>query len=217
MLIIDSNTDYYDFVSHVYGQDKKVIFDRRGSEVLWNEVISSHCGVFSKERRWRPDSFLLLFEYGAVQKIIQFYDLQFIDGDALSLEPPKVRTLHTYRENKHLTPSPITVARIRSTYGLWKWGLPRRGEAQYPPERFIPPSLGELSRSLESPKNMILNPILRETSLTQVVDPYELWKEVQNYLSSLNNEERADTDMTDKERAELHGFDKHSFRHPTKL
>lgn len=40
MLIIDKNNDFYDHISYIYGVDKKVVFDRRGSSLITDEDIT---------------------------------------------------------------------------------------------------------------------------------------------------------------------------------
>jgi hypothetical protein len=39
MKIIDRNKDYYDYLSHVYGVDGNIAFDRRGSVLLTDRYI----------------------------------------------------------------------------------------------------------------------------------------------------------------------------------
>jgi hypothetical protein len=63
----------------------------------------------------------------------------------------------------------------------------------------------------------IEDPILADTSLTSILDGEAIWKEIQNYISSLNNEVDVETDISDVDKAVNHGFDKKtSFRHPIK-
>jgi len=65
--------------------------------------------------------------------------------------------------------------------------------------------------------NEVKNPILRETKLTSLLDPQEIWVNLDNYLSSLNNDKDVSIPMTEEEKAEVHGFDrKTSFRNPIK-
>ena len=39
MYILDKNTDYYDYFSHIYGEDKSITFDRRGSAIIKDEML----------------------------------------------------------------------------------------------------------------------------------------------------------------------------------
>jgi hypothetical protein len=59
---------------------------------------------------------------------------------------------------------------------------------------------------------------LKNTIITRIIDPFVIWKELSNYISSKNNDKDIDIKMTDEERAINHGFDKkYSFRHPIKI
>ena len=56
-------------------------------------------------------------------------------------------------------------------------------------------------------------PILANTSLTKLLDPDTIWKELSNYISSLKNDKNVDSGITDVEKVVNHGFDKkESFR-----
>jgi arginine/lysine/ornithine decarboxylase len=60
--------------------------------------------------------------------------------------------------------------------------------------------------------NVFSNPVIKQTSLTSLLAPEEIWKELQNYISSLNNDEDVNH-MTNVEKIENYGFDKKiSFR-----
>ena len=60
-------------------------------------------------------------------------------------------------------------------------------------------------------------PILAKTQITSLISSRTIWEELQNYISSLNNDRHIETVLSDKEKAVIHGFDnKYSFRNPIK-
>jgi len=59
----------------------------------------------------------------------------------------------------------------------------------------------------------INNPILYSTYIPKFIDPYEMWNNIYEYISSLRDKEIVDT-RTNEQHIESHGFDKKiSFRH----
>lgn len=57
------------------------------------------------------------------------------------------------------------------------------------------------------------NPILYSTYIPKFIDPYEMWNNIYEYISSLRDKEIVDT-RTNEQHIESHGFDKKiSFRH----
>lgn len=57
------------------------------------------------------------------------------------------------------------------------------------------------------------NPILYSTYIPKFIDPYEIWNNLYEYISSLRDKEIVDT-RTNEQHIESHGFDKKiSFRH----
>ena len=61
-------------------------------------------------------------------------------------------------------------------------------------------------------ENIIENPLLKSTFIPSIIPPETIWIDVENYISSLNNDKVHDN-MTNKEKILSHGFDlKTSFR-----
>lgn len=61
-------------------------------------------------------------------------------------------------------------------------------------------------------ENVIGNPLLKTTFIPSIIPPETIWIDVENYISSLNNDKIFDK-MTNKEKILSHGFDlKTSFR-----
>jgi len=208
MYIIDNNKDFYDYVSHIYGTDKQIILDRRESARVTDESLL----YVSTENypKYERETFLLL-EYGFVQKIFRLFNLDYIPKN-LSYTYD-IEHFHTYSEHVNLFGCPISISRclIRVPW-VYRWEKKKN-------KRIPIPSIDDLRRNTKNDgvqKTLIKYPILKDTQLTKFLDPIEVWSEIQNYISSLNNDPNVDIPMSNKERAALHGFDKYSFRHPIK-
>jgi hypothetical protein len=73
MYIIDKNKDYYDHYSHLYGVDKNIVFDRRGSVLINNDNL-----VLQPENRFfRDETQYILLETGMVQYLIKIDDIKY--------------------------------------------------------------------------------------------------------------------------------------------
>jgi hypothetical protein len=215
MLIIDRNKDYYDYLSHIYGVDKKVVYDRRESEQIEDKDIFS---MLSHQYRYTYErcktnsvapSFLIL-EYGYVQKLLKVSGVLVKPITAYtgySFDSFTLECIYTFSNNKHYYNAPISIRECQVNY-LWDW------RKSIEDRLILTDNYKETITKTYSKE--FLNPILSNTSITSIIEPEEIWKEVCNYLSSLNNDKDVSLPMTDKERAETHGFDKHSFRNPIK-
>lgn len=68
----------------------------------------------------------------------------------------------------------------------------------------------------EMKSQKIDNPILYSTYIPKFIDPYEMWNNIYEYISSLRDKEIVDT-RSNEQHIESHGFDKKiSFRHRKK-
>ena len=208
MYIIDRNKDFYDFYSQVYGEDRKVVFDRRGSKRINDEdlAILSYDGCRFSRRDW---GFFLL-EVGNTQYLFKVFDVKTKNSNGFEyFVSCSFELAKTFKENKHLFESPISISRV-NIHGRYK----KNGFKKFVLTPVIQP-LDEIKRNSFN-ENTINLPILSGTSLTKLLDPFEIWKELSTYVSSLDNDKDISTDMTDVDRAGTHGFDKFSFRHPIK-
>ena len=218
MRIIDKYTDFYDHYSYVYGVDNKVTYDRRGSVEVSNEILYDKFQYDTRKGIW------YLLEIGNLQYIIAVkglrvkIDNQFM-GKTVDCSEAVFEIMHTYNEDRHYAKTPIAIYSI--TYFERKY--PTKFHKDWSKKvKIIIPSLENLMKSKDrwrdqvSKGNVIENPILKNTGWTTILDAEVIWKELQNYLSALNNDEDVSTDMTEKEKASTHGFDKLSFRNPIK-
>jgi len=216
MKIIDRNDDFYDHFSHIYGIDDRITFDRRKSVRLTNEMLYGDHFRYSQSDwyYWSPSkSKFHLLEVGYVQYIIQTDDVKVNkDGYTLMYDSAKIKILHVYNDNRHFGETPIFITSINlDTYrDYWRWRRKKKKVREY-----IIPSLEELMRG--GKKHKVTNlPIFRGTLLTKVLDAEKVWREIQTYISSLDNDKDISIEMTEKQKARTHGFDKYSFRHPVK-
>lgn len=218
MFIIDKNQDYYDYLSHVYGVDKKVVYDRRGSENLTDVSLLEL--LFKEAFPWRvslKESHNFLLEVGYKQYLLQVDSIKVlfqerelpqreIDIDSL-IDSVKwdVKLLRVFEDNKHYYSSPMSITPCM-ILGGWKY-TQKQVDSLVKTAPFT-----EVIPRLPSEKEVLKNPILKGTSITSIVTAQEMWENLQNYISSLNNDRDSGTILTDEEKAINHGFDKHSFR-----
>jgi len=205
MYIIDRNTDFYDHFSHIYGLDKSIIFDRRGSTRLTDDML---VGV-SVHRYDKDTQGFVLLEIGDVQYVVHIYSIVY---GSLNIENYEVSLLHTYEEHRHLNDAALMSIRGIRLFSRYFGNFGRIPKKMTDIEI---PSLDELNRR-RSINDTIKLPILADTKLTSILDAEKIWQDLQNYISSLNNDIDVSIPMTDKDKAATHGFDKHSFRHPVK-
>lgn len=209
MYIIDKQKDFYDYHSYIYGMDKSIVFDRRGSNPLDNKTL---CDLFYAStlsiavNQGRGPEFLLL-EVGNIQYLIELFDLVY-DKNKEKLIDFSVSLFHTYKENQHMFSPVMSLRRIPLDISWAYFSQKKR--------KFNVPSIDELKRRGVKSRAIIDNPIIGETKLTSILDPVEIWIALQTYISSLDNDRDVSIPMTDKQKADIHGFNNQSFRHPIK-
>lgn len=65
-------------------------------------------------------------------------------------------------------------------------------------------------------RNLIENPILRVIDFPKIMDAQQAWQELSMFWGNVVMPERAMVTISDKDRHQQHGFDKHSFRRTSK-
>jgi hypothetical protein len=201
MRIIDKNQDFYDYYSHIYGEDKSIAFDRRGSIFLTDEMIVG-CSKRDLHSDWSTHTLygFRILEVGDVQYLIKVSNVKFIN-DYMNLIYDKLVSytfdiVYAYQDHKHRYKTPMSLHTVDFS---WDWKQKVHHYEIYPDEN----------------KNItpIELPILANTSLTKLLNPDTIWKELCNYISSLKNDKNVDIGTTDIEKVINHGFDKkESFR-----
>jgi hypothetical protein len=209
MQIIDKNKDYYDYM-RMYGVDKAITFDRRGSVVLSRiDLLRAISPVRDYYKREDEAQYFVL-EAGFTQWVFSA-NIKYEKAPGLSIFDPVsgvIQLKATFKDNKHYFPKEIAIAPVdvpRSVWnfmGDWRHWTRRK---DLPIERFS---------DLELLKDRaVLNPILRETHLASFIPAMDIWAEISNYVSSKNNDRDAEIVNSDVDKIVNHGFDKKaSFR-----
>jgi len=200
MLIVDKNDDFYDHYSHIYGIDKQIVFDRKGSILLTDTSLFNHFYNMRISQRY-----FSLLEVGYKQYLFEFKDVKLtspFNDPEYALDVIKV-----FDEQKHLFEKPMTIAPVSNTfYNAWQMFYNKNKMKKSVELRDI---------TFEN-RNFDL-PILKDTKLTKVLDAETIWKDLNVYISSQKNDKDVAIVNTDKDKIVNHGFDlKSSFRNPIK-
>ena len=205
MYIIDSNKDYYDYVSHIYGLDKKIVFDRRGSiRMESNDLVD-----LRETRYYDGKTQFILLEIGMVQYLLKLDDIVVVTDE----NKPKnkhidlrayqhVKSFHVeivekFEDHKNVTGCPIA---IRSVHNSWR-------SPSY--IKMFPTDYKDYKITDDIELDL---PILASTCITKIIPADEIWKNICNYISSLGNDKDV-AQASDIEKIVNHGFDKkESFR-----
>jgi len=207
MYIIDKNKDFYDYLSYIYGVDKHVTFDRRGSTLISDENIVNVADIKSYYKK----GFCIL-EIGNIQYLIKIFNIKIkhVEVELDIFVSCKMKIMYTFKNNVHYYKSPISIRGVEVKW-IYDW---KRKNGSFMKHILSDNYKDTITKVFE---NNIELPILAGTQLTKILNKDVIWKELQNYLSSLKNDENKSTKLTDVEKAVNHGFDKKtSFRHPIK-
>jgi len=204
MLIIDKNTDYYDHLGKIYGVDKNIVYDRRGSVALSEKdllVIADNSHPFGNPR----DSYIIV-EIGYTQYLFSVSDFKYrkIYSAFNDIEEPYAATfklIKTFKDQKHYGEASMSLIPVEKEYRGWRTF------------NKVPTSYSELKKR----GGPVLNPILKDTSFTSLLSQQDIWVDLSNYISSKYNDKTITIKNTDVDKLVNHGFDKRtSFRHPVK-
>lgn len=202
MYIIDKNTDFYDYYSHIYGVDKQIIFDRRGSIILDNLycVYPSYCHI--------KESFCLL-EIGYKQYI--FCMKNFVFDKLRDIKSFTVDLIYEYNNNQHFFKKEISLIPL-SYYFPYEWKLLARKKGKRTYEHILKPYI-DIKDLHYNESDIIELPILKNTQFVKFLNPESVWMDINTFISSKKNDKNIDIINTDKDKVINHGFDvKSSFR-----
>ena len=144
-----------------------------------------------------------MLEVGNIQYLFKLFNFIYINNKAPDIEDYDVELVRTFNDNKHYYKSPVS---IRGVYIDYFW---RRNNKEFKYTKDDTTFTDIIGKYYEG---VIELPILKNSKLTALLNPEEIWQELQNYISSLNNESKVDN-MSDIEKVVSHGFDKKtSFR-----
>lgn len=210
MKIISKIRDYYDYLQNYFGIDELVVYDRRKSFPI--DINNYYIGygldnIFKKEKDKTYDiKRRLVKRYGIKVPVMEGRFFYFVvesgyyhyffkveryldDNDNLILEPQLIEKKKISKDKK-LSDCPLSIC-TDVTYYRYR---------------------GTFTVNKQS-KNIVENPILKNTYVPKFIDAKEMWNNLYEYISSLRDKEFEDT-RTNEQHIESHGFDKKiSFRH----
>ena len=204
-----NNKDYYDYLTGIYGTDNKVIYDRRQftvlsrldspffsyvrtvkdapkKEIRTTEWVGRHCKWVTK---FIATEFHCMLEVGFKW---YFFEIErYLDeSNEVHIDWKIIKTTEVTKSQR-LGKNPMTFFSAYANYCFWR--------------------TEKLDIRVKR-EDALTNPILIGTPLTSLIPPQDIYKELCNYISSLNDIEFTDT-RTDIQKAEAAGFDrKTSFR-----
>ena len=120
MYIIDKNKDFYDYLSHIYGVDKVITFDRRGSVIIDDEIIANYSQKHCPSFREKDENFVIL-EVGMIQYLIKVFNFKtkeifnIAEFVSCSMEIVKI-----FNDNKHRFNTPISIRGVNLNYKI-RW------------------------------------------------------------------------------------------------
>jgi hypothetical protein len=224
MYIIDKNKDYYDYLKGIYGIDKTITYDRRGSVVLsefslLNQLSNAY--TLAKELHNLISTKHFVLEIGTVQYIFQtkitYKKDKFGINDAYIPVSGKYKIIGILKEHQHYFDKEISIVPFRlnflNNHYYWDYWYYRNKNKE---EKEIEIKTWSEVTDIQTDK-IIVNPILTNTSIASFIPPMDIWIELNNYISSKYNDKIIEIVNTDKDKVINHGFDtKSSFRHPVK-
>lgn len=211
MQVIDRNQDYYDYLSKIYGTDKSVTFDRRGSIILTQDFLRN---IVVKESGWRNKAQYFVLEVGNIQFLFKIDNIKKIQkGDwkkgTVDIWDGDWSLFNIFKEDYHFGKKEVTICpcNVREMYNNKK----HKYEVVITAFKDTCLFSDRIGKEIELP-------ILKDTIITKMIEPFIIWNELSNYISAKNNDKDIDLKMTDVEKAVNHGFDKKaSFRNPIRL
>jgi len=203
MYILDKNKDYYDYFSHIYGEDKLITFDRRGSIICTDNSFVSYETTRQAEHTsgYKDIEQFIILETGYVQYLIKMFDFKFDKNsyngrDFISCS---MKIVNTFTNNENKFGYPISIKSVKIPWNGFNWRNNKNDEPDYS------------SYTVEEGISIDL-PILSGTQITHLINPENIWKDISTYISSLKNDKDI-AYVPDIEKVVNHGFNKReSFR-----
>ena len=207
---------------HAFGGiDKSIVLDRRGSVKISSSQLIERMvdrygrGWITRKMQFADEHFLL--EVGFTQWLLVAHDIRAkqikVGGFATNdMEfTGKFEVERRFDESVNLAGVPISIRLdLRRHRNYYKF-------SPFQPEYWDVRSTRDFDFSREQGRQRIVSPILMECGLAKVLDPIEVYKALLNYITATRADKAVDIGTTDLEKANNHGFDELSFRHPTKL
>lgn len=223
MRIIDTTRrDYYDGVQRD-GQDLTCIYIRKEQELSIPSIFSQRSFGF-----YHPMS-------GCYKYLIGFcgnlHPLLIGSEYIMDVEPPHHYRTHTYvsYDPEHFKQNWLKYGKKRRItkqhqkdlddfFGVENSLWDRNAAESFFREHKVPIFVVRTTRRYESGvphDDLVLNPLLKEYQFQRVVDTYQTFQKIHQYLSGvLGGESKPIPEIDDKTKADIHGFDSGSFRTP---
>jgi hypothetical protein len=216
MKIIDKQKDYYDYFAGIYGIDKTVCFDRRGSKKMSQGSLIRMLDYDGRRLDYlrfkiKPHGLINLYgivEAGYFQYLFRVFNIiNKAKHDALILDGD-FELLYVFDDHKHYFHSPLNLYPV-SINGLW-------GQYSYYyrnlDEEKKKTTYNYKNDIVEYKGKLIENPIFSDTKIPSILDAHTIYTNIFDYISSKSDFDIVDT-RGDIAKAVDHGFDKRtSFR-----
>jgi len=222
MQIIDrKNKDYYDYIAHQY-RDKTTTYDRRGSVVVDENYlvrfIDNPKDSPYDARYSLPKEIIFFLEIGNVQYLISIFNLEYAEfrvtksnKDWKYLSDNKIvffeiKLLNKYDEYKHYLPAPLSISYVWRKYPNYRHCdiVKRLNKFDLNPDF---KQFKILNNEKISENSFINNPILKNTKIPSIIEPLEIYKNLEGYFSGFNRDKTIEIQMSDKEKIVSKGFD----------
>ena len=214
MQIIDrKNKDYYDYIAHQY-RDKTTTYDRTNSVAVDDNYIvwflGNHAGRFSAI----PEEVIFFLEIGNVQYLISLFNLKFsnlkVDVELLpfdiKLKNVEIKLVNKYEDYKHYLPAPISISYVWKEYPNYRYCSRVNRLSKYDLHSDFK-QFKILVNDKKSEGSFISNPVLKNTKIPSIIEPLEIYKNLEGYFSGFNRDKTVEIQMSDKEKIESKGFD----------
>lgn len=211
MLIISKSQDYYDYLSGIYGIDKDIVLDRRGACLLgtWDDKF---------KHLWNKDISYFQDKQRQVEKTRRFFKSRYFDfskplGNIFFIVLEVGFTHYFFKVERYLdNDNNVQIEHdligkecIENKLCDTPIGIMTCQERPWTSDKLIIDS-----------KSKLENVILRDTWIPKYIPAEEIYNEIYNYLIAVKDKDMTDS-RTDVQKAESHGFNKESFRNPTRV
>lgn len=204
MKIISKYKDYYDYFAGIYGEDEKIILDRRKGNTFKNSE--------------------LFYSYRKCEKIILLAICDILYVGIIDVENKKIYWCHEIKENYNIEKSK---GYFSSIYGENELVLNSSSLYIFSPIEFKintqyncailckildSNDRNNISKKLLDTRNWIEFPRLEELKIASILPAKEIYLNLTSFLSPVD---KTADNMNDVEKIKSHGFDtKKSFRKP---
>lgn len=225
MRIISDFHDYYD-IGLSYGIDPKCIYNRKEIELAINEETNTELARFLYKDRLIV-SLARAYYLEPVPTVILFCGKLFINWQICDKNNPD-KSINIY-DKDYITNYFIEHRPGYYSKKYWPIDIRKNMEKRYNLLDRLNSSteLIQINRSINAPialleyhskfTTVIINPQLSKYDFQKIYDPYTAFQELSLFIPAYLKNEPETIDISDKDKAKQHGYNKHSFRHPVKM